>query len=130
MCWAICYEVGTVGTPISQRGTLRLRVWWGWWEPSAASLPVSENQSHRWDHCELAHEDIHEFKRLGRNSPFPRHVYKVAKYVSRDGGVSFQGLQKSQLGRLTWRGSSGLKYDITFKWCLKILAWKVKLYIT
>lgn len=30
MFWAMCYEVETVGTPISWRGTLRLRVWWGW----------------------------------------------------------------------------------------------------
>lgn len=28
MYWAVWCEVGTIGSPISERGTLKLRVWW------------------------------------------------------------------------------------------------------
>lgn len=104
-----------------------------WWEPSTASLPFSENLSHGLGHCELAPEGTPEFKsRLEWNPPFPWHVYNVVKYVLRDGGeVSFQGLQKSLLGQLTWRDSCVLKYGMCNNYTAfkKILAWKAKLYI-
>lgn len=42
MCWVLRHEVGTVRTPVLQRGALRPRVRRAWCKLSAASLPLRE----------------------------------------------------------------------------------------